>query len=151
MPSIQEDVVPFEFVDLDTRNLAQPNRRSLPPNFFGNADFAMPMHGNDWQTQTGPFDNTSSKSKSAEGSAGDTVDNMWQLPIFPAVTDSQNRMFNGLSNVSSARQAQADSSGSDALRSLFPGMDFRSRCLLIQFRLLVRSHREIIAQPLHVE
>lgn len=130
MPSIQEDVGNFDFGGLDTNNATQSNRRSLPPNFFGNTNFGMPIGNDEWQTQIGTLDNVSDKSKGSDMIAGemDMVDNMWQLPNFHAVTDAQNRQLGGLSQVSSTRHTQrntaSDATRNDTLRSLFPGMDF---------------------------
>jgi len=128
MPSIQEDVGSFEFESLDASNVTQSNRRSLPPNFFGNADFSMQMGNNDWQSQIGPLDNVNDKSKATDNITGVMVDNMWQMPTLPLVAYAQNRMPDGLPYVPFARQAQRDiapdAASNDNLRSLFPGLDF---------------------------
>lgn len=130
MPSIQEDVGTFDFEGLDASNATHPNRRSLPPNFFGNTNFGLQMGNNEWQSQIGPLDNGNDKGKTADNLTGDMVDNMWQMPAFPPMNNAQNRLIGGLSNVSSARQAQRDfaphAASNETLRSLFPGMDFEN-------------------------
>ena len=81
MPSIQEDPSRNGLIP-DNSN--QVNRRSLPPNFFGNADFAMSAFNNsniNWPAQCDVYNNTNDKTKSVDMQQSPMYDNSWQMPI----------------------------------------------------------------------
>lgn len=125
MPSIQEDVSDTRSGMLPDNN--QINRRSLPPNFFGNTDFAMANFANNWSAQFDAFNPTNDKSKAVDLQQSSMFDNVWQMPTTQPVNDAPLHSMGGLpmSNAPSIPQ----SSGSrtppdDIMRTLFPEMDF---------------------------
>lgn len=126
MPSIQEDVNDGRNGTLPD-NTNQINRRSLPPNFFGNTDFAMTAFSNNWPGQFDAFNTTNDKSKAVDLQQSSMFDNVWQMPTSQSTNDAPLHAMGGLplSNASSIPQ----SSGSrtppdDIMRTLFPEMDF---------------------------
>lgn len=126
MPSIQEDVNDGRNGMLPD-NSNQINRRSLPPNFFGNTHFAMNAFNNNWSGQFDGFNTANDKSKAVDLQQSSMFDNVWQMPTSQSTHDAPLHAMGGLplSNAPSIPQ----SSGSrtppdDIMRTLFPEMDF---------------------------
>ncbi|OQN98344.1 hypothetical protein B0A48_15611 [Cryoendolithus antarcticus] len=129
MPSIQEDDGTFDFDGLPT-NSPSLNRRSLPANFFGNADFDLPDMSNEWQDSVGPANSTAESSKAVDGIMA--LDGAWQIPAFADNTivtpDSGDDAFTTYtSGRETARSVRSvNTPNDDLMRSLFPEMDFTS-------------------------
>lgn len=117
------------------------NRRSLPPNFFSNTDFAMTGFGNnsnnnnDWSAQFNNLYNNANananeKMKVADMSQPPAFENTstWQLPMSQNVTSAPPRSMAGLPFDSNARSIPQSTGTAtppdDIMRSLFPEMDF---------------------------
>lgn len=127
MPSIQEDP---SHNGLMPDNSNQVNRRSLPPNFFGNADFAMSAFNNsniNWPAQFEAYNNTNDKPKSVDMQQSPVYDNSWQMPISQPTQSAPVLSMGGLpfSNAPSVPQSSGSATPPDDLmRTLFPEMDF---------------------------
>lgn len=127
MPSIQEDLSRNGLIP-DNSN--QVNRRSLPPNFFGNADFAMSAFNNsniNWPAQFEVYNNTNDKTKSVDMQQSPMYDNSWQMPISQPTQPAPLLSMGGLpiSNAPSVPQSSGSATPPDDLmRTLFPEMDF---------------------------
>jgi len=127
MPSIQEDPSRNGLIP-DNSN--QVNRRSLPPNFFGNADFAMSAFNNsniNWPAQFDVYNNTNDKTKSVDMQQSPMYDNSWQMPISQSTQPAPLLSMGGLpiSNAPSVPQSSGSATPPDDLmRTLFPEMDF---------------------------
>jgi hypothetical protein len=124
MPSIQEDVSnPND--SLQPGNPSQGNRRSLPPGFFGNTDFAMSAFNN-WPPQSNAYDNMSDKTKTADLQTTSMFDDAWQMPVSQPEMPLQT--MGGLPMSSNARSIPQSTGTStppdDIMRTLFPEMDF---------------------------
>lgn len=124
MPSIQEDIgtLPMDTVMSETNNA---NRRSLPPNFFGNADFTMSQAANEWQTPVSSAYNFSmDKSKTAELDQTFTF-NGWPTPPMVPGTSLPPRAA-GLSTTGrplSQSVGPSSAPSEDLMKQLFPGLD----------------------------
>ncbi|KAK6440150.1 hypothetical protein LTR95_003624 [Oleoguttula sp. CCFEE 5521] len=129
MPSIQEDDGTFDFDGLPT-NSPSMNRRSLPANFFGNADLDLPDTSNEWQESVGPANSTAETSKAVDGIMA--LEGAWQIPAFADNTivtpDSGDDAFTTYtSGRETARSVgSVNTPNDDLMRSLFPEMDFTS-------------------------
>lgn len=127
MPSIQEDP---SRNGLMPDNSNQVNRRSLPPNFFGNADFAMSAFNNsniNWATQFDAYSNTNDKMKTMDTQQSPMYDNSWQMPISQPTQPAPLLSMGGLpiSNAPSIPQSSGSATPpDDIMRTLFPEMDF---------------------------
>ena len=130
MPSIQEDV------SNSGRNGSMPdvgnqvNRHSLPPNFFGNADFAMAGFNNgsnNWPTQFEAYNNNDDKMKTMDLQQSPVYDTNWQMPISQSTQPAPLLSMGGLpiSNAPSIPQSSGSTTPpDDIMRVLFPEMDF---------------------------
>jgi hypothetical protein len=128
MPSIQEDVSNPIRDGLMPDNNNQVNRRSLPPNFFGNADFAMTaFNTNNWPTQFDTYNNTTDKLKNMDMQQSSMFDNAWQMPVSQPMQDVPLNSMGGLPVSTAPSIPQSSGSATppdDIMRSLFPEMDF---------------------------
>ncbi|KAF2172850.1 hypothetical protein M409DRAFT_49369 [Zasmidium cellare ATCC 36951] len=131
MPSIQEDM--GSFGDDMAGGDSNSNRRSLPPNFFGNTDFTMPDLANDWQTPVNGLpgsDDGKSKSLVDDQSLG--LPEAWNTPTMPSMTSIAQRPAVPTSNPGRP-QSHSVGPGSapndDMIRSLFPEFDFENAML----------------------
>lgn len=128
MPSIQEDVGNVNVMNSETTN--QVNRRSLPPNFFGNTDFSTNGFNTEWAAQfTNPYNTGNGKMKTAEMAQSPMFDsNAWQMPASQPVTSAPPRSTTDLPFDSNARSIPQSTGTAtppdDIMRSLFPEMDF---------------------------
>ena len=127
MPSIQEDVVNPNGDPLMPGNPNQGNRRSLPPSFFGNTDFAMSAFNN-WPTQLNAYDNMGDKTKAVDLQTTSMFDDAWQMPVSQPTNDAPLQPLGGLPMSSNARSIPQSTGTStppdDIMRTLFPEMDF---------------------------
>ena len=127
MPSIQED--PSRNGSMPD-NSNQVNRRSLPPNFFGNADFAMSAFNNsniNWPAQFEAYNNPNDKMKTMDMQQSPMYDNSWQMPISQPAQAAPLLSMGGLplSNAPSMPQSSGSATPpDDIMRTLFPEMDF---------------------------
>ncbi|KAI5369760.1 Putative copper fist DNA-binding domain-containing protein [Septoria linicola] len=124
MPSIQEDVGPFA-LDTAMSETNSVNRRSLPPNFFGNADFSMSNVGNEWQMPTAAdYGSPATKLKTGERDAG-MIFTDWSTPTMSPLNPLSPRP----SGVASLGRPQSQSVGpcsapnDDLMKQLFPDID----------------------------
>jgi hypothetical protein len=128
MPSIQEDISNPSRNSLMPDNTNQVNRRSLPPNFFGNADFAMTaFNTNNWPTQFDAYNNTTDKLKTMDTQQSSMFDNAWQMPVSQPMHDAPLNNMGGLPVSTAPSIPQSSGSATppdDIMRSLFPEMDF---------------------------
>ncbi|WPH00927.1 Hypothetical protein R9X50_00376100 [Acrodontium crateriforme] len=122
MPSIQEDDSPFG--SNNGANLQQPNRRSLPPNFFSAADAVGPNQNGDWQI---PIDDhmNDAKSNSFDNGTASNFDDGWQAPPLPLITAMPHRSVTVLPNGRPASHSIGPGSApnNDIIQQLFPGID----------------------------
>ncbi|KAF2207880.1 hypothetical protein CERZMDRAFT_71144 [Cercospora zeae-maydis SCOH1-5] len=129
MPSIQEGVAAFP-LDAAMSDANNVNRRSLPPNFFGNADFNMSNMGNEWgMPASDAYGTTPDKIKAASNAQGSPYT---QWPTVSSATSAAART----ARVMSAGRPQSQSVGpsnapsDDLMKQLFPGIDVNdSPCL----------------------
>lgn len=129
MPSIQEDVSNPSRDGLMPDNTNQVNRRSLPPSFFGNTDFAMSAfnNNNNWPAQFDAYSNTNDKMKTMDLQQSSMFDNTWQMPVSQPIHDTPLLSMGGLptSNAPSIPQSSGTTTPpDDIMRTLFPEMDF---------------------------
>jgi len=118
MPSIAED-------DGTMNDGNNTNRRSLPPNFFGNADFST-MDINDWQMPDGMSEQKLESNKARLLTSSPGPNDSWPTPT---MTYANNRSTpNGFS--SGRPQSHSIGPGSaphdDLIRQLFPDIDVAS-------------------------
>jgi hypothetical protein len=127
MPSIQED--PSRNGSMPD-NSNQVNRRSLPPNFFGNADFAMSAFNNsniNWPSQFEAYNNPNDKMKTMDMQQSPMYDNSWQMPISQPAQAAPLLSMGGLPHSNAPSMPQSSGSATppdDIMRTLFPEMDF---------------------------
>lgn len=131
MPSIQEDMGNFsdDMVGGDSNS----NRRSLPPNFFGNTDFTMPDLANEWRTPVnGLPDTDDGKPKSLVDDQALCLPEAWNTPTMPSMTSIAQRPAMPTSNPGRP-QSYSVGAGSapndDMIRQLFPEFDFENAML----------------------
>ncbi|EME49116.1 hypothetical protein DOTSEDRAFT_67992 [Dothistroma septosporum NZE10] len=121
MPSIQEDTSAFNLDggNLDSTN--NSNRRSLPPSFFGNPDFAVSVPS-DWQTAA-ELDVTM-KATSTEPAMG--FPDFWDTPTIAPMT-SNTQCNTSMALYPGRPQSQSVGPGNapndDLIKQLFPGID----------------------------
>ena len=123
MPSIQEVPSGFNFDSLMGNDLSA-NRRSLPPNFFGNADFSLPRMDNEWQMIASLSGSEGSKSKPMGSESNSDFGDGW--PTSP-MTGVAQRSSAGLSAHSgrphSLSAGPSSAPNDDIIKQLFPGID----------------------------
>lgn len=129
MPSIQEDLVNANFGDPPSGSSPQFNRRSLPPSFFGNTDFAMAGMPNDWQTSWNNYDFAdASKLQTQQDMPQTGFDDVWKTPTMPSLTSVPLRAL-GLGGLPSTTRPYSRSVGpgsapnEDIIKQLFPDID----------------------------
>jgi hypothetical protein len=127
MPSIQEDVN-FDRNGLMPDNTNLNNRRSLPPNFFGNADFAMTFNNTNWPAQFDAYNNTNDKMKVMDlQQQSPMFDNTWQMPMSQPLGEAPPHPVAGLPMPAAPSIPQSSGTRTppdDIMRTLFPEMDF---------------------------
>ena len=130
MPSIQEDITAFNSVSLPSGNSPQFNRRSLPPNFFGNADLSMPDFYPEWQTPVNSFNGTAgSKMPTQQNTPPASFDETWQFPPIRPITSVPQRALGGLPNASRLQSRSVGSTSApsdDIIKQLFPELDLNT-------------------------
>ncbi|CAK4031217.1 Copper resistance [Lecanosticta acicola] len=118
MPSIQEDAGAFN-LDGDGSNI---NRRSLPPNFFGNADFSMANPNPEWPTSL-------EKSKALSNDQAIGMANVWNTPTMPTMSSIAQRPTS-MTATCGRSQSQLVSGGNaqneDLIKQLFPDIDINN-------------------------
>lgn len=118
MPSIAEDASAFN-LDGDGSGV---NRRSLPPNFFGNADFNMANMNPEWQP---PMD----KSKPLTNDQSLGMADVWNTPTMPTMSSIAQRPT---SVTAAPGRPQSQSVGGnhapneDLIKQLFPDIDLNN-------------------------
>ncbi|KAK5166926.1 uncharacterized protein LTR77_007655 [Saxophila tyrrhenica] len=123
MPSIQEDLTAFDFANMGAGNTPELNRRSLPPGFFGNNDFALASMGNEWQ---GPMQDTS-KAPMPLNRQTTSLNQGWPFPNLGSMPDASHRPL--AHGVPATSRPQSRSLGptsapdDDILKQLFPDID----------------------------
>ena len=127
MPNIQEDARGFNSVSLPSGNSPQFNRRSLPPNFFGNVDFNMPDFYPEWQLPVNNFNATdSSKTQMEQDTPSASYDDSWLMPTIRPITSVPQRALGGLPSASRLQSRSVGSTSApsdDIIRQLFPEID----------------------------
>ena len=122
MPSIQEDDVSLS--GASGIGLPQPNRRSLPPNFFRASDVMAPNQNGDWQI---PTDDQINEGKTASLNSGDSSDyeDTWQAPPLPLITAMPHRSIPVLPNGRPASQSigPGNAPNDEIIQQLFPEID----------------------------
>lgn len=117
LPSIQES---FDAGSTPADNNSS-NRRSLPPGFFGNTDFNVPVATNDFQTPVGSvLDSDSGKSRN-DPSLG--IHEVWQSPT-PSNMANLAPLNPGRPQSQSVGPASAPND--DLIRQLFPDIDINN-------------------------
>lgn len=129
MPSIQEDTSTLTF-DPAINDTNAANRRSLPPNFFGNVDFSLPNMTNEWQTPVGSVNGSEEgKSKSMQGEPSVSIPDLWSTPTMSSLSNPPQPASG---NVSTPGRPQSHSIGpgsapnEDLIRQLFPDIDMNN-------------------------
>ncbi|KAK4636029.1 Copper resistance protein CRF1 [Fulvia fulva] len=120
MPSIQEDAAAFN-PDGTLPDSTNNNRRSLPPSFFGNPNFAAPMPP-DWQT-TAEFD-VAMKPTANESGMG--FPDFWDTPtISPmtGITQGNTSMPFNPGRPQSQSVGPGNAPNDDLIKQLFPEID----------------------------
>ncbi|PIB00634.1 Copper resistance protein [Cercospora beticola] len=122
MPSIQEDVAtfPLDSAMNDTNNV---NRRSLPPNFFGNADFNMSNMGNEWGMPAGDGFGTSTNKIKAESTAQGSPYAQWPTTSFGTSAASRTASVTAGGRPQSQSVGPANAPSDDLMKQLFPGIE----------------------------
>lgn len=115
MPSIQEDIGTFDF-ESPPNDPSAGNRRSLPPGFFGNADFTLPPHVNNvWQTPVESIQD-SDEGKFPEAWSTPTMSTMTSIP------DRQSATTPNMGRPQSHSIGPGSVPNDDLIRQLFPDM-----------------------------
>lgn len=120
MPSIQEG---FD-VDSTMGDNLNSNRHSLPPGFFGNADFSLPAAAGDYQTPVGSVRDSDSTKARNDQSLG--FFDAWQSPTMPTMANMAQRTAATTSNPGrpqSQSVGPASAPNDDLIRQLFPDID----------------------------
>jgi hypothetical protein len=120
MPSIQEG---FD-VDGTMGDNLNSNRHSLPPGFFGNADFSLPNAPNDYQTPVGSVRGSDSGKSRHDQPLG--IFDAWQSPTMPTMANMAQRTATATSNPGrpqSQSVGPASAPNDDLIRQLFPDID----------------------------
>ncbi|KXT04394.1 hypothetical protein AC578_3574 [Pseudocercospora eumusae] len=132
MPSIQEDAAAataFETLSADNDG-SSINRRSLPPNFFGNADFSLPNLPNEWQSPIGSVHGSDEgKSKQGAGDQALGLPNVWSTPAMPMMSGMARRPSPVTSHPSrphSHSVGPGSAPNDELIRSLFPDIDINN-------------------------
>lgn len=119
MPIIEEDVN----IEGDSNNA---NRRSLPPNFFGNIDFSMPnLTGNEFQTSIGTY----SKAKPMGNDQSLGMNDVWNTPTMPSMTSIAQRstpMTSITGRPASHSVGPGNAPSEDIIKQLFPDFDINN-------------------------
>jgi hypothetical protein len=123
MPNIQEDAGRFsESTVEDVNNI---NRRSLPPNFFGNVDFDMTNVANNWATSTATTHTSDEgKPKSVSGEQAYTFGDSWATSTTPPMSVMASKpttMPYGRPQSQSVGTTNAPND--DLIMQLFPGIE----------------------------
>lgn len=131
MPSIQEDMDTFNGDAVVGES--NSNRRSLPPNFFGNTDFTMSNMGNDWQTPVNGLPSANDgKQKTLANDQTMGLPEAWNTPTMPSMTSIAQRPIVPTSNPGRP-QSHSIGPGSapndDMIKQLFPEFDFENGML----------------------
>lgn len=122
MPSIQEDMTEFQ-----TNSSPRTNRRSLPPDMFGNIDFVPSAAGTEWQNFTSAASSSNlGKGQTPQIRSSTSFDQTWQTTgARPLMTVAQHQL-GGLPKVA---RPQSRSVGpysappDDIMSQLFPEID----------------------------
>lgn len=121
LPSFSGDPSGF---NLDMSNPSSPNfnRHSLPPGFFGNADFTHGNMSNEWQTAIA---NSAAAHQGQLSGSPLGMEGAWQQPARSAVTASPGPYESSPTGTRPQSRSVGPSSApnNDALRELFPDMD----------------------------
>ena len=127
MPSIQEDAVDFNLMNMPSGNSPQSNRRSLPPNMFGNVDINMMGLPPEWQTPVDSFNATGeNKTRGQQNASSTGFDETWQMPNLRPITSVPQRALGGLpaaSRPQSRSVGPASAPNDDVMKQLFPELD----------------------------
>lgn len=124
MPSIQENAPTFDVDANMNGGSPQSNRRSLPPSFFGNSDFAPPALVDEWPAPLtdAPFDG-----KSIDNPQSLTLNDPWQVPGLQPAAGLPRRPTPGPLSPSgrpiSLSVGRSSAPSNDIMRQLFPDMD----------------------------
>jgi hypothetical protein len=121
MPSIQEGF------DLNSASGDNNNRHSLPPGFFGNADFNLPTAPNDFQTPVGSVRGSDSGKSRNDQPLG--YFEAWQSPTMPTMANMAQRSAMATSNPGrpqSQSVGPASAPNDDLIRQLFPDIDINN-------------------------
>lgn len=127
MPSIQEDAIDFNMINMPSGNSPQANRRSLPPNFFGNVDLTMAGFQPEWQTQVNNFNNAvEDKARTQQNTPSMSFDEPWQMSTLRPITSVPQRALGGLpagTRPQSRSVGPASAPSDDIIKQLFPEID----------------------------
>lgn len=125
MPSIQEDPV-INFPNVATGNSPQFNRRSLPPGFFGNAEFGAGAVGNEWSMPDGNYVNANmNKTQMQQTRQPTSFDQAWQMTDVRPLTNTAARI-GGLPTTTrppSRSFGPSSAPNEDIIKQLFPDID----------------------------
>jgi len=127
MPCIQEDMMSFDFANMPSGSTPELNRRSLPPGFFGNNDFAFTSTNDEWQTPAAPHDDkTDTKVAIPQNRQPTSFDQVWQSNVASTMNTSQRQLGYGLPATSRPQSRSVGPSSApdeDILKQLFPEID----------------------------
>lgn len=128
MPSIQEDGA-FN-MDSSSGDNSNSNRRSLPPNFFGNMDFTVPnMTADEFQVPVGTFGSEIDKDKSMSNDQSFAMSEVWNTPTMPTMTSIAQRSTPAASNLgrpTSHSVGPGNAPSEDIIKQLFPDFDINN-------------------------
>lgn len=127
MPSISEDPM-INFPNLATGNSPQFNRRSLPPGFFGNADFGAGAGAvsSEWTVPEGNFSTASmDKTQMQQNRQPTSFDQAWQMTDIRPLTNTAARVGGPPSGTRPQSRSFGPSSApnDDIIKQLFPDID----------------------------
>lgn len=126
MPSIQEDTGAFSVEGASSDNT---NRRSLPPNFFGNIDFSMPnLTAGEFQTPVGNYASATNKAKNMSNDQALGMSDVWNTPTMPSMTSIAQRSTPATSSgrPTSHSVGPGNAPSEDIIKQLFPDFDINN-------------------------
>lgn len=125
MPSIQEDPSMGVNGEPTMGNESPVNRRSLPPNFFGNSDFSLPRLDNEWEMPITDLNNPDdNKTKSMETDTHlDFGDAAWVNVASPSIAMAQRSQSTSTRPHAPTSAGPSRAPNDEIIKQLFPGIE----------------------------